>query len=644
MAAWLSANEIAQHLGITRQGVHWKARKEGWPSRWRRSNGGRRREYLLECLPETVSTPILRTGETPGREAAAGLGRLSTSLKALSLSKGSPERPSHGDARGAVNRPRSPSPRFASLSQAPESYRRVAEMRARILIDWESRAARFSRALADSIDPHWGVSARTLWRWKKSNASHGLLGLLPRWRGPASSIPEEAWAVFISVYLDQNRPSAEDAYERALLAWAADHAGDVTAVPSVSAFRRRVKDMPAAALLYYREGPKAYSDRAEPFLTRDFEEIAAGDEFDLDHHPLDFYARMENGKPGRFSVTAAQDMGSRKWVGWSLVETPSTDSILATLASAVARYGAPKIAWMDNGKDFRGREIAGGAKRGRFDKAQIDETRVTPICAELGIDPHFVKKYSGRSKPIERGFRNIADRFSKWWESYCGRSTATRPEDARYWYRHPELLPAKAIVLEKLNEFLEAEDNRPHRGAGMNGRTPNEVWEACRGEIRPVDPARLAFLALRQARPQKVKRNGVCLFSKLWYWNEKLTFHLEKSVVVRYDSADLSRVWVFDHDGRLLEEVERSDLAGVSRKDIGKAISRQRRTGRMVREAYAPEGRDWKYNVAAAASEPPFDGAQGPEPVEGRPAGKRSRAVDLEQLDRELMEGLSETG
>jgi transposase InsO family protein len=512
-----------------------------------------------------------------------------------------------------------------------------------MLSAWTERARALAVPLGEAIDPAWGVSPSTLWGWKRAFDAKGLVGLLPSWRGPASSIPQRCWDIFRGIYLDQNRPSATDAYERMLTIYTRETEGDVTGVPDVSAFRRRLSEIPEAAILLYREGQKAYYDRAEPFLTRSYDCIPAGDQFIADHHPLDFAGRMADGRAGRFWVTAWIDRRSGKLIGRALCERPSTDSVLASFAAAVSAHGCPLEAWMDQGKDFGSKAFAGTTKcerrqarriRETFGKGVLDESRVRPLMVELGVEPHFSLPYNARAKAIERTFGVLARTFSKGWPSYLGHNTLVKPESAARAWNNPSSLPDYEQVLAELDKWIVAINAREHKSGRLRGLSSDDAWEKFRGDVRPVRADLLPILALRQENPQLVKRNGVCLFGRLWYWNQQLTLHLGREVVVRYNPGDLSRVWIFDIEGKLLVEVERSELANVSRQDVGAAMAAQRRARRAVRTQFAPPPVIWKTQTAAAAA-----------PSAAVPSARAGRSeFDMNDLDGELIEGLDKTG
>jgi transposase InsO family protein len=603
----ISLRELAATTGIPRTTIMRRAQQEAWPSRLVRCNGGLRRECLVVGLPDDIRTAL--TPDDPESQAAV----------------------SACDSGAALPEPRRRRPAYATFASAPERYRNIATHRAELLHAWQRRTAEMAVPLEAAVNPAWGVPVRTLWRWKDRYAAFGIDGLLPRWGGPETMIPEELWLAFLGVYLDLNQPSVQLAYERALIIYAEAHAGDVTDAPSVTAFHRRVRRLPRATLILQREGRKAYYDKAEPYLLPDRSALRANDQWVFDHHLLDFYCRDENGKPCRLWVTFALDVASRFVAGWQVCAKPSTDSILATLASGVRKYGAPWQGWMDNGKDFSSKEVSGGGRR-QFGKPRLEEGKVQPMTEALGIEVHFSLPYNARAKRVERSFKTLANRFSREWKSYCGNSPTNRPETAAYYWAHPSECPSIHDVISRLAEWIDWYHKRVHAGRGMKRRTPEQVFALGQDAARRVDSSALSVMALRQARPQTVKRNGVSLFGDLWYWNAELHTHLGETVIVRYDSADLSRVHVFDVDGRQIATVERSELDGVTRADVGKALATQRRARKAAAASLAPRV-DWKYGIDKDA----------PTPTEARSRASQN-AQDMSALDDELGNALANAG
>ena len=77
--------------------------------------------------------------------------------------------------------------------------------------------------------------------------------LIPRWRGrQRSEIPPKAWAYFVALHLDRDRPTVAASYRRTCKV---EEAGDWGALPSVRTFRSRVRtDLSPELLSAAREG------------------------------------------------------------------------------------------------------------------------------------------------------------------------------------------------------------------------------------------------------------------------------------------------------------------------------------------------------------------------------------------------------
>ena len=86
---------------------------------------------------------------------------------------------------------------------------------------------------------------------------------------------------------------------------------------------------------------EAYKNREEIISHRDIAAVEPLDYVVMDHRRLDVFALVkERGawKLVRPWLTAAIDMRTRKWLGWCIVETPSSDSIAARAEKAVYRF------------------------------------------------------------------------------------------------------------------------------------------------------------------------------------------------------------------------------------------------------------------------------------------------------------------
>ena len=215
----------------------------------------------------------------------------------------------------------------------------------------------------------------------------------------------------------------------------------------------------------------------------------------------------------------------------------------------------------------------------------------------------FARPYHGSSKGrMERTFGTFAQLFSRRVVSYVGSNTVERPEDAAlYWralnkkakrhdvYSWDEYVRALASFVDWWNSSWHGEGN------GMDGRTPDEVFEAEAVPMRPVSEEMLA-LAFSRVEGRKVRRNGVHL-DGVNYWSDELLACGGHDVVVRRFIASPNSVLVSDAKGRAICTanadwfLETGDLA-VDNKRVGEI---RRKAFQLARDSEAnrsapPEG------------------------------------------------------
>jgi hypothetical protein len=115
----------------------------------------------------------------------------------------------------------------------------------------------------------------------------------------------------------------------------------------------------------------------------------------------------------------------------------------------------------------------------------------------LGSIVHFCKSYHGQSKPIERLFGFISGEFDTSFESYVSSNTASRPDETKHYWgtfdRAPpipiEQLPTIEETRTLFTDFVTWFNGKwHHRGQGMEGKTPDVVFEANRRAKRFVPP------------------------------------------------------------------------------------------------------------------------------------------------------------
>ena len=393
-------------------------------------------------------------------------------------------------------------------------------------------------------NPDNPVSARSLARMRRRYESAGVAGLASGHgkRAGKSRIPDDELELFRQLYMTEGGPSAESCWLQVL----GKSALGRDELPGPRAFLYQVrKAVPEEALFLSRHGQAAWNRRYGMHVDRDYSDLPAGDCWVSDHAQIDVAVFAPSGKPCFPWLTAWRDMKSSKWLGWLLhAEPPNSDHIFQAFFYGARAFGLPRHIYIDNGKDYRARDFAGGRKRAG--KIRLDETDARNLCAVLGITPHFALPYNPQAKVIERDFLKIKEGLSKHVAGYRGGHVKERPERLAGDIKRGEIMGLEDFQV-ILGAHIELNINgAPSAGKVLGGRTPDELWEA-EARISPVSrPEALAMLCMRTAGPAKITRNGIRdAREKAYYWAEWMAGSRGRRVIMRRDPAQRERGWIF---------------------------------------------------------------------------------------------------
>ena len=410
----------------------------------------------------------------------------------------------------------------------------------------------------------YGISERSLFRWRKIYREEGIRGFFPN-----KSVRENAeWDsdakdFFLGLYLSENKRDIMFCYK--MMKKIGEEKGWV--IPSYPTVYRYVSSLPDYQKRL-REGKKSIEDNVFPYIERDYKKMKPGDWWVSDHHQLDVAVNL-NGKIIFPWITAWYDMKSRKILSFIFVETPNMNSINITLREAIRLYGKPKNVLIDNGKDYRAKIFQGGEQKIRIlNKEEV--IRIKGLYEVMGIKAHFAIPYNAKSKPIERWFKTLEGQFGKIFRGYRGSNTKERPEKLVKEIKNKEVFTLD--MLQKLMKFYVSEYNNEKRKV-LQGRSAEEVFKEA--VLEKVDERELLLLTLKWKRALKMKRNGL-FFLDQWYRNDNYYEYIGKYVVPKYDPFDVSKIYVFDTEGRFLFEMERVGK-GASLEEEIKEITRVKR-------------------------------------------------------------------
>ena len=439
---------------------------------------------------------------------------------------------------------------------------------------------------------------------RKKYANEGVSALLAQYgkRAGSTCVADVWYEEFKSLWLSQNSPSAKACWLHVLgSAKQRDQGIEVSSFPSECAFIKRIdREIPEQAQYMARNGVAAWNRKFANYIERDDSNVRAGEIRVSDHHQLDVAGIDPNtGKPRFLWLTVWRDYKSGKWLSWLLhCDDPNSDHIFYTFYMSCLKYGLPKEILIDNGKDYRCKDFAGG--RARFAKVEgndDDQVRRTALSL-LGVAVHFAAPYNAQAKPIERDFRSLINMFSKFCIGYRGSNVVERPE------KLADEIKAGAILsfseFEPLfNSFIEESfNNRTSQGKNLLGRSPNQVWESEFTTRREISRDALALFCMRTSGTVSIGRNGVndSQFG-VTYWGEWMSGQKGRKVYMRRDIHDYANAWVFCGDsGEFLGHARAGALGAqafaktdVEKADLRLALSAKRKDMRIAK-AYARAG------------------------------------------------------
>jgi len=324
-------------------------------------------------------------------------------------------------------------------------------------------------------------------------------------------------------------------------------------IPSASTLERRYQEhVPRPVQQLRRIGPDAYK-HAMPSHHRDARSLRAFGEVSFDGKKTELSAEYIFGKqPFRVVIVAATDVYSAALLSAIPGFVENTELVRACYIDVFTRLGYPDLIQTDNGRAFINKQLMGRRTHGfRYQPKPFDPIG---MLDEVGVPHTAAQAYNGRSKPIERRFRDFEEfvqqaEFSK---AYLGLDPLHKPEGTRRPVRFEKVA---SLLTEWVHDYnnIKRPDHPIARGRSY-WETFIESYEErkANGEIRfLVDGERRSLL------PEKVltlcsQTAQVRMFGN-FYYHTKLAYYTGKLVSVKYNPVNLyDPVWVRDMDGRPL--------------------------------------------------------------------------------------------
>ena len=467
--------------------------------------------------------------------------------------------------------------REATQEQRDRADRRVAAVKAwqLFIAEWGSR-----RGITAAKDrwvegyrlqhPIEHLSVASIERWASRFEAFGQDGLIDGNDGHARrgkpSIPRAALNFFLARYLDKDAPPT---IARAIAdtRLAADHYGwwlpeaddpfyryvGRHVSPAVKLARRDAVDTPSTFLPYVQRGMDVPNRTLQS-----------------DHHIADVFVNCEGKVCADARVCRAHrpwwtpmyDVGSRKVIASQIsLEVPNSERILLAFRRAVEAEGLPARFYIDNGKDFK--KAAGKGL------AASEEEFIGRRMRMLGVEVVFARPYNAQAKAIERFFGTFVSHHWRGSEGYTG-ALGKRSERTQELCAHPERLITFTAFAQLLEDRIAVYNHTPHRGTGMNGRTPAEVFATGRTARRDPDP--FAFqLVFWQNQVRVLDRNGVRVagftYTPVDPDGRVHAAYLRKRVIVLINPANTSEAILCNRSEQFLCEARALELATHDTRD-----------------------------------------------------------------------------
>lgn len=560
---WFTAAEIADlclpGLPRSKRKVNERADMENWAlavddagtprARPRKGRGGGL-EYHLSLLPDAARGELVKRGVTfsaANDEDAVAI-----------------VRQAHG---------------WSWYEMQSDAVKTEAMRRARIIANVEAfEAAGMSRTSAVNAAVEAKASTATIYNWlrdvKGVASGDRLPALAPRRKGGGkeADVDAGAWEQLKGDYLRPERPTFSSCYWRTVHRYAAPRG--ITLPDRKTLLRKLEREVDPRFIKARRMGMDAVKAMV-PAQQRSVAHLHAMEHVNIDGHKFDVFVRFPDGKIERPILVGIQDVYSRMMLAWRVGDTESALLTRLAFADLFKRHGVPKRATMDNGRAFASKWISGGiANRFRF---AIREDEPLGLLPSLEIGISWTLPYSGQSKPIERGWRDLCDYIAKdprLAGAWCGNHVDNKPENYR----------SKAIPLDQFLVVVEDGMNIHNERTGRRTETTNggsfaQTFAASYVQS-PIGKAteeqlRLALLTGEQVKADR--KSGFVTLAGNRYWTPELSRYASQLLTVRFDPDDLTLpIHVYDNGGRFLCSAERWEASQFDDMNAAKRTAKLR--------------------------------------------------------------------
>ena len=393
---------------------------------------------------------------------------------------------------------------------------------------------------------------------------------------------------------------------------------------------------------WQRGGEKRWNDECALSVDRDPELLNVGDVLVADGHDLNFaIINPWTGKEQRMTLIVFYDMRSNFPCGWEIMPTENTVAISAALRRAILTLGKiPRVVYIDNGKAFKAKYFTG---------IDLEESGLSGLYAQLGIQTVFAWPYHGQSKTVERFFGSFAE-LERLCPTYTGTSIDKKPPRTKRGERlhrkiYEKVTAGKCLTMEMAHRAIagwldEYAHRRQDRSKYLMGYAPIDLFEPGRGE--GIDQLTLTYL-MWSKKDVMIRGSRISLNGK-YYYHQDLEWRRHK-VEIRYDLQDPGYVAVFEDNKFLCIASEQDKVHPMAKLGTDEDMERLEKQleikGHQKKEASAL-GRQLLENeiLPAHLLRLEMDGVTsvGPTPEPAEPEVKKLTQVEEQKILHEVAE------
>jgi hypothetical protein len=418
--------------------------------------------------------------------------------------------------------------------------------------------------------PEYKTSLKSYYRALKKYKDEGAQSLLAGYgkNKDLTKIEPSDYEYFYNLYMKEGGPTLKSCWlETYGNAVKRNYGAIPENFPSMSTFYNQLtKRVPVQSVKRVRKGERYWNKRYAVYADRDWSGIRAGQCWFSDHRQADqAVMRMlpdgeeeqikrltkfegnSKSKPVFPWITFWADAKTRKMLSIYVHEdAPDSDDIFYSFKLAIEKYGVPAEIYIDNGKDYRCKEFAGGKKKR---KLELDEVNTQSLMNRLGVAVHFSRPYRGQSKTIERSFRVMKEWLDKQMPGYRGGNITERPEKLQAEIKGNKIMDITEYS-EILNFFWNNVFNKYESEGKLNGESADQVWAKEFKVRKTVSEDALRLLCMRSSKSYTIGRNGINISTRynLHYyadWMESLKGNGER-YYMRRDIEKFQIAYIFD--------------------------------------------------------------------------------------------------